>query len=368
MVNELTRHIAAKIKRDGLMSFDRFMRHALYDERHGYYRAGVDRSRDYITSPRVHPAFGMALAHFLEELRKLVGTSSPFTTVEIGAGDGLLAKQIVPNLSKNHRYIAADIAPGQAANGIVAGLDSVPESVSGCVLSNELLDAFPVRRFNVVDGALRELYIAADPEGGLTTVLDAPFDGKIYQRLGQLLNTMPDGHCGEACFELKDWADLVARTVRKGYVVTIDYGREREILYSKYPNGTFVCARQHAENDDFLRAIGEQDMTAFVDFCAVDEALGAHGFTKVFETSQAELLERLGLKEFLWWLRRQRLPQAEFVRHSAAVNKLLDEDGLGGFRIVVHARNAPTPPRDWLERCAADFGRDGCGYRSSIGM
>ena len=141
------------------MTFAEFMELALYWPDGGYYpRLGaVTPPQDYYTAPMAHPAFGALIALQLEEIWRLIGEPSQFTVVEQGAGTGRLAADIRdfsqhldPSFHTSLQYLAVDRAGDLAPFSME---DADASSVVGCILSNELLDAFPVHRVTVRNGS-----------------------------------------------------------------------------------------------------------------------------------------------------------------------------------------------------------------------
>ncbi|HBJ30250.1 MAG TPA: hypothetical protein DDY93_02655, partial [Dehalococcoidia bacterium] len=149
--------IRRRIASEGRITFADFMETALYYPEGGYYTTQkvVGGAGDYFTSPAAHPAFGALLALQLERIWEVMGRPEPFHTVEMGAGDGLLARDLVeftkhlqPEFTRALEYLTTDrTTSGVAEMGI-----------TGCVISNELVDAFPVHRFRIDDGTLKEAF------------------------------------------------------------------------------------------------------------------------------------------------------------------------------------------------------------------
>ena len=120
---------------------------ALYHPNGGYYTHDRQETTygDYYTSPSAHPAFSALIAVQLEAMWKALNRPTPFHVVEIGAGSGIMvrditeyARQHLPEFVNAMRYMTVDKAS-----------DETPRGVVGCVVSNELIDAFPVHRFDI---------------------------------------------------------------------------------------------------------------------------------------------------------------------------------------------------------------------------
>jgi SAM-dependent MidA family methyltransferase len=141
-----------------------------------------------------------------------------------------------------------------------------------------------------------------------------------------------------------DWMEQVARRMDCGFVLTIDYGHTAQDLYGpERKDGTFLCYYQQRTNEDPLIRVGEQDMTAHVDFsslAAVGEMQGLHvtGFT-----NQMSFLMGLGAEEMIGEL------EPESPEFYAAI-QLLKPDGMGStFKVLVQHKGVSRPELDGLK-------------------
>ena len=254
------------IAEHGRITFARFMELALYGPG-GYYVSG-DRSRtgDYYTAPVAHPAFGALLAVQVRQLWELMGSPSRFHVVEVGAGGCQLAQSFLdyasslsPAFARALEYVAVDCSIAGTADvrlQPVRGFGLPFRGVEGCVLSNELPDAFPVHRFAIRDGRALEVYVTLE-DGRLGEVLDEPSTPRIEQRLSGLGLELADGFRGEVNLALDDWMEEASRGLARGLVLTIDYGHEARDLYSaQRSGGTLRCYYDHTLQGDPYRRVG----------------------------------------------------------------------------------------------------------------
>ena len=357
-MNELESAIRQGILDSGPITFAEFMEAALYSPFGGYYTrlgasAGSAQSggpADYFTSPMAHPAFGALITVQLRDMWRRMARPGAFTVVEMGAGDGLLARDVTtyaerldPAFADALAYLAVDRVPRQNAYYPVHGPDRIPLSINGCLLSNELLDAMPVHRFVVEKGELRELYVGIEGDR-LCEVIGPPSTSAITARIGELALGLPDGYRGEVNLGIDSWwADLVSNTLDTGYVMTVDYGYHRAELYAPARwRGTLRCYFRHTHVDEPLARVGQQDLTAHVDFTAVDDALGQLGLDIAGHTAQGKFLSRLGANGFVEALRSHVMSPFEQAANRAGILELLNPRGMGGFRVSIHARKAPA--------------------------
>lgn len=371
--------IEAEVNVAGQITFARFMELALYSE-NGYYSTRESATSDYSTSPQVHPAFGSLIAKNLIYMWEKLGSPDQFSVVEIGAGDGTLMLDIceaidsIPEPSESlvrfqHAltYDAYDLissssstASSQTITPTVKHIDLIhtAEPISaGCVLSNELIDAFPVNIFVIRNGYVLELYVTLDDFGNFIFTEDTPSSYQIIDRVGDIAHNLSDGYRGEVNLGIARWADTVARLLKSGYVMTIDYGYPRDLLY--HPErfeGSLRCYRNHVLRQDPLRHVGCQDMTAHVDFTEVDTQLASRGFENAAHPQyQRHFLYHQGIGDYLVETRkrlRDARTDADVRRYESnirALNVLIDPRALGSFYVAQHRINAPRLDEDTLQ-------------------
>jgi len=371
---ELVAAISSEITRNGPIPFVRFMELALYHPQYGYYMRqadGADHERigwsgDFYTSSDVYPILGRALAAQTRQMDELLGCPTPFTIVEMGAGKGLLALDCLAaihaeqdDFASRVRYALIERSPAmrelQRKNLVpwlrkpdlvtwMEGLDGLaPKSVTGLFFSNELIDAFPVHRIQVTAERTEELYVDYR-DGRFVACLKPLSTAALAHYLQRLNTTWPEGYRTEVNLQAMDWMEQVARRMDRGFVLTIDYGHTAQDLYGPERNdGTFLCYfRQQANEDPFIR-VGEQDMTAHVDFsslASVGEKQGLHvtGFT-----NQMSFLMGLGVEEMIGEL------EPEGPEFRAAIH-LLKPDGMGTtFKVLVQHKGINRPELDGLK-------------------
>ena len=339
-------HVRTRIRSQGRITFAEFMETALYHPPGGFYTEGGGVGPDFFTSPTAHPAFGALIATQLRAMWEALGRPSSIYVVEPGAGSGLLAADILAAASGSFAealvYVTVDRA-GRAT--VLSGAHSVKAAglpfrrLTGCVLSNELIDAFPVHRFRVVDGRFEEIYVALDAGGALTDFPGPPSSG-LEPHLHTLDTNLPDGFRGEVCPEVYPWAADIAAALERGFVLTIDYGyASEEVLRPDRVNGTLQTYHRHTQGAALYEAIGRRDITADVDFGRLEAAGEAAGLRTVGRLSQADFLRRNGFDDMLHHLRGTDLGERERQANRMGMLELARPEGLGGFKVLVQEKN-----------------------------
>ena len=343
--------IRALIRRDGRITFARFMEACLYSPRGGFYSARGNRiSAHFGTSATSHPVFGALIARQLEQMWRLLGNPAVFHVIEVGSGDGVLAQAIVdacrrtaPRFAEALCYVAADYQPGsrQDAPGIhrvkTEGLRAF-RNVVGCILCNELIDNFPVHRFVIQRGRVKEVFVTLSG-GNLTEVLDEPSTPGLEKRLTGLGLSLPEGYRGEVNLAMEEWTSQLSITLDRGFVLTIDYGELATDLYSpENAQGTLMCYRRHVASGDPYQHVGQQDITCLVDFTSLMRAGEAHDLATVGYALQSRFLTNLGFYPLLDAVPPQGRSAARTELSRIAMMTLVDPDEYGNFKALAQAK------------------------------
>lgn len=373
MHSAVEQEIRALLHQQGRITFAQFMQTCLYSPRGGFYAArGTRINTHFGTSPTSHPVFGALLARQLAQLWHLLGDPAVFHVLEVGSGDGALAhaivqacEQMAPGLAQALFYVAADYEPrwlespahplawdhGTGARRSPRGRAAPLEvhrvktdglrafrKVVGCILSNELLDNFPVHRFAIQGGRVKEVFVTL-AGGQLTEVLDEPSSPRLAERLISLGVSLPEGYRGEVNLALEDWTRQLTQALDRGFVLTIDYGQLAPDLYSPQNHqGTLVCYHRHAASRDPYQHLGQQDITCQVDFTSLMRLGERHGLATVGYTLQREFLMNLGFSACLEALQTQGLSAARTALSRMAMLALVDPEEYGACKVLAQAK------------------------------
>ena len=349
--------IIERIRRESGVSFRDFMQMALYEPALGYYCTGretMGRGGDYLTSPEVSPLFGAMLGRQLREMWELLGAPSVFDILEAGAGNGTLCRDVLSWAQRTEQELFAatqytivepvpaleakqrDRIAGDGLDAHVEWIADLPNRIDGCILTNELLDSMPVHRVAMTDGALREIYVNSDGARFFEEPRDAATD---VHRYFQTLQLLPGAGCrAEVNLEAPAWIRKAGSALKRGFVLTFDYGYEGRDLYAPWrADGTLLCFYQHNPSTDPYARIGRQDMTSHVDFTTLREAGEKAGLTTAAVTSQAEFLTNLGIADAL------PPPEGEIdleerLARRRAVSELIDPAGLGRIKVLAQSK------------------------------
>jgi SAM-dependent MidA family methyltransferase len=361
----LAEFLARQILKGGPITFADYMAACLYHPQFGYYTGPASGGRnDYFTSPSVQPIFGRLLASQFHEMWRLLDSPTDFLLVEAGAGAGMLASQILdyaavrfPKFYQALQYVAVEIseprrqlAAGRLQMHIAghrARLHSeMPlEIPMGCIFSNELLDALPVHSIERRNGVLEDILVTCDAQGNLAKTAGGIFAPAINDYLATQNVILAKGQRAEAGLAAADWIAEAGSRLRRGFVLTIDYGYEAAELYGqRHRSGTLLAYRNHRIEENPFVAPGEQDLTAHVNFTALDlwgrrAALERMGL--VFQSSFLLALARANDFDGL-----EDASMNEGQRFQARHNftTLIHPDGMGEtFRVLIQCKGISAP-------------------------
>ena len=336
---------------------------ALFWPRGGYYtsRSNIGPEGDYYTAPSAHPAFSALLCIQMYQMWRLLDCPPTFWLVEMGAGGGLLCHDLLrysaylpQQFGDSLRYLCLDRSPspgletqlppedGRKVDRIAA--PGVPlRGITGCLLSNELVDSFPVHKVTVRAGALREVYVTLH-NGKLVEVLDSPCTPALEQHLDSLGLSLPEGFRAEINLSLSKWIEEVSSSFERGFLLTIDYGHLAPDLYSHgRRDGTIASFYRHTQTDDPYVRIGRQDITAQVDFTSLVEAGRRCGFEYLGFSTQREFFHDLGLKSFMGQLPAMGLKQHEVDANRMGMLDIVRPGGMGEFKVLAQGKGVGSP-------------------------
>lgn len=353
------------------ITFTEYMNLVLYHPEHGYYnsdRPNIGKGGDFITSPHWGNDFAEVLAEQFVEMWEILDRPQNFAIVEMGAGTGNFATNLLQYLQRQYpdlfdilTYIIVEISPvlqtEQQQN--LADFKAVKwcnweeianNSIVGCFFSNELVDAFPVHQFILEQGQIREIYVAGknnrDGNEFIEVIgeVSTPRITEYFDFLGIELSASvyEDGYRSEVNLAALDWMSTVAQKLQRGYLLTIDYGHPTHRYYNpRRSEGTLQCYYRHRYHSNPYINVGRQDLTAHVDFTALERQGELCGLTVIRFTQQAWFLMALGVGDRLASLSAndgEVLDVATFLHRREALHQLLDPMGLGGFGVLVQCK------------------------------
>lgn len=348
----------------GGISFADFMQQALYHPQYGYYMAPRDRigkAGDFFTSSSVNALFGRLVARQLVQMADLL-SAEIFQIVEQGAGEGHLALDILdtlaeetPELYARLTYTMVEVSQNnrqRQAKNLAAHLDKILWSgeddwtiTSGCFVSNELVDAFPVHVVEKHSGVLQEVFVTSQ-DAAFVEELRLSTDPCLAAYFAWLGCGPIEGNRAEANLAAPDWMRQVGQRLEQGFVLTVDYGYPAQELYAPHRRaGTLMCYHRHQADDNPYDRVGHKDITAHVNFTALQKAGAEVGLDTLSFSEQYRFLMGLGFVEEVVRLEAMAIDEKEArALRLTLKNLIMPEGGMGEtFKVLVQGKNVGAP-------------------------
>jgi SAM-dependent MidA family methyltransferase len=366
--DSLAARLRARIEREGPISFREWMQAALYDEREGYYcrpdRVRQGRAGDYRTAPETSPLFAATFAGYFSklfaELFFELGSPPAWTIVEAGAAGGEFAYGVLTTLRAKYTdvflatsYIIDEASPAtrrRAAERLAEFADRLSfqrideinhPAIAGVRFSNELIDAFPVHRVIMRNGRLRELCVGLRQNDFVWVERDPGQRVSEYCRRAEL--QLSEGQIAEINLEAEEFISRSAGSLDRGYLITVDYGAERNELLDSPERfaGTLRAFHRHQLIDNVLARPGEHDLTTTVDWTQLKEAGRRAGLRAVRLERLDQFLLSEGLGDLLSEMLAQTQDQVEALRLSLGAREMIMPHGLAAsFQVLVQKKHS----------------------------
>ena len=296
---------------EGWISFEDFFDFVMYQPGLGYYSAGAKKlgaSADFTTSPEISRLFGKTVSN---QVKAFLNNFESPSIIEIGAGSGRLAYDIITNLINSKmdfdKYyileVSADfrerqkqelsLLPDDAFEKVI-WLDSILEApVEGIVIGNEVIDALPFKRFKVIDNKVHEIGVTIKNDQLTESTRDADKTLAEEVRLIEkaLNRDFEQNYTSEIRLNFGKWLKGVSSMLKSGAILFIDYGYSRQEYYAEdRKNGSMICHYRNTAHENPFLNLGVQDISASVEFTLLAEkALEEHLEVGLF-TSQSDFL------------------------------------------------------------------------------
>lgn len=373
----LQRVLLERVRAKGRITFAEFMASCLYEPGLGYYTSPgrkVGAAGDFYTSMNVHPVFGRLVAREICQMWKTLGSPAAFTVVEAGAGGGQLARDILDTVAAQepalydqivYRLVEKEPTLRDAQREKLAGhlprltwstpkeLAAGKHSFTGCLLSNELLDAMPVHLVEMTPAGLMEVYVSVSGDEFME-LFDEPSTPELAAYLQQQGVSLFAGQRAEISLAAVNWLAEATRGLERGYVLTVDYGYPADELYAPLrKSGTLLCYYQHTTEENPYIRVGQQDITSHINFSALMARGDELGIRTVWFGEQYRFLLGAGLMEEMLALEASGASEIELIKNRLALKKLMLPDGGMGdtFKVLIQAKGVINPQllcmRDW---------------------
>lgn len=342
--------IRDQILTQGAIPFVKFMELALYAPGLGYYSAGLAKfgsQGDFVTAPELTPLFGQTIA---EQCKQVLPELENPNILEFGAGSGRLCVDILQHLEQEGSlpevYLILEVSANLKQRQFqliekeiphllkrVRWLERWPEQpFNGIIIANEVLDAMPIHRFLYANDQIFESFITLDERSELQEIFQPCTNLRLSNHVERIMPKKQSAYQSEANLFIDNWISQCYQLLDRGAFFIIDYGFPRHEYY--HPDrckGTLMCHYQHQSLIDPLVHIGEQDISAHVDFTHVAEAAYNAGFQIAGYTNQASFLLANGLLGLLAAIS----DNAKSIKAKQAIKQLTHPSEMGELMKVM---------------------------------
>jgi SAM-dependent MidA family methyltransferase len=301
------------------------------------------------------------MSDVIEGMRRFFLPHQRWMLVEVGAGDGRLMQQMIRGLwekgidrdevtcclvetSPFHRSLQEKrLKEAPYPIRWADRLSRLPVGMPAVVVSNELLDAFPVHRIRMREGTLREIYVTR--RDGRFVETEGPLSkDALHEYVLRFGLQLEEGQQAEVNLDARDWLHEVGQWLEKGFVITVDYGGDtEEVAGPGRPQGTLRCYSRHRVHGDPYRAPGEEDITSDVNFKALQVWGEEVGLKPLIYTTQGNWLVRSGIFNYLEEHQNPD-PFSEVARRNRAVRQLVLPGGMGDvFKVLIQWKGEGVP-------------------------
>ena len=348
--------IIDSVRLHGPVSYAEFMQLCLYEFEDSYYRKQdpIGFQADFYTSPFLHPIFGSLIGIKLFYMWNALKRPDVFEIVELGAGNGQLSTDILDyakHISKDFydaiqytcvevRHLSGEIRGSHSDKVHFIGMEEfLLCKIHGCVLSNEFFDAIPVHRVCRKNDELFEIKVEWY-ESGLRETFIKLTDARISKHIEKWDVDIPEGYTVEINLLAESIIDNILGILKEGFILTIDYGDLPQDLYgiASRKNGTLRSFKNNIQVRNILDAPGTQDITCHVNFAILMDRGEKSGFKLEEFISQRQFMMDLGCGIMLSKLDNSGIERTMYVLNKRRIENLLDESGLGGFKVLVQSK------------------------------
>lgn len=349
----------------GWISFTEYMQFALYATTYGYYSGGSQKfgdskngGGDFVTAPQISPLFAQAISNQIAQVLQ----ETKGNILELGAGTGKFAADILLTLAELEpdftrvpkQYFILEVSdhlrqiqletlskklPLEVFERVV-WLNSLPDTFTGIVIANEVLDAIAVHLIHKTAQGVLERGVTFDGQNFIFE--DKPLNDTYLLEVASKLS-LPDGYLTEICPAASGLIASLANVLQSGVILMIDYGfSAREYYHPQRNQGTLMCHYQHYAHVDPLINVGLQDITAHVDFTSIAYAGVNNGLELSGFCTQAQFLMNCGILDLMAQVSPDDM--ARYAPLAAAAQKLLSPAEMGDlFKVIAFGKHFEAP-------------------------
>ena len=304
----------------------------------GFFNTDVVRSSkegDFLTSPEVSEYFGLIIANFINEKIK------DGHILEVGAGTGSLAKEIVKNVDKDLYLLESSTTALANLKNKKFQAEEKPEQFSDkkidIIYMNELLDNVPCAIGVNKDDKWYEKIINTNKEKFEYDL--AEIREENYEWIKKYNLQPMEGIELEIQLNSEKLLNSFIDIFNPKYFLIFDYGYEYKNRDKKPYKSLIRTYKEHHLSSEPLELPGETDITYDVNFTFVEKYFESKGY-KVELMHQTNFLDKYGFENIYKKLKEnyQKFSDIEKLKIKSqlvGLEAIHNERGLGGFYTLV---------------------------------
>ncbi len=338
------------LKNGKLIPVDKFIEEVLYKPNIGYYAKKIPfgRQGDFVTAPTISNLFSEIITIWVVSSWEKLGKPKNFNFVELGPGDGSLAKVFVntvkkfPELNKSiniYLYEKSNFLKNVQRKKLkgtkVKWIKNFNNINKGPVIffGNEFFDAIPIKQFSYEKKILLEKYYYINSVSGLKEVYENAKDEdiKMIKKFKVLKNLKFIEFPKLGFIEL----DKITKKIKKlsGGILLIDYGYLKVLNKSTLQT---VMKNKKMNMNQLFKNLGRADITSLVNFSLIKEFFINNKLKVKKIVSQKFFLEKMGIIERAKILEKSMtFKQKDYM--SLTLMRLLNKELMGGLFKVIFA-------------------------------
>ena len=330
-----------------ILSVDKFFENVLFDKNKGYYSSKLPfgKKGDFITSPTITNLFSEIIAIWLVSTWETFGKPKKFNIVELGPGDGSLAKILIttfksfPQFNKSVNLFLyekskklVNIQKKKINNSKIKWIKNFAKIKSGPTIffGNEFFDALPIKQFSKKKNILFEKYFSINKNNKIT---------EIYKKANKKDILLINKYKSIKNLKFIEFPKLglneLNKIIRKvknltGGILLIDYG------YLKSNNNNTIQSIINHKKNKLLDNLGKADVTSLVNFQLLKEHYIKERLNVKKINTQKIFLEKMGIIERANTLSKK-MNFKEQANLYTRLRRLLDEQLMGNLFKVIFA-------------------------------
>ena len=337
------------IKKDCILSLDKFIDESLYNKKLGYYMKSnpFGEKGDFITSPNISVLFSEMITIWVISFWESLNCPKQFNLIELGAGNGEMMSIMISTFQKfplfadscnikileKSKYLKK-IQKKKIKDSKVEWLNDLKnlDNLPCIFIANEFFDALPIKQFIKKKNKWFERYVKFNNKIKLE-YLDILFDIKKLEEEMEFKVSLKQNFIEYSPLALKYLKIITNKiNINNGGILIIDYG-----YLDKKMKNTIQAVSKH-KYTNILNSFRNSDITYNLSFNLISQIIKKMGSFSQATTTQKKFLTKLGILKRAEILSRNMLFSKKADMYFR-IKRLIDEKQMGNLFKVTFITN-----------------------------